>query len=598
MIQEVFAIRNADVNGKGSRRKSIYLTETRARRSVTNNNYMIFPTFRRRLALLIAAFGLLALPIVPAAADVVPVTEVYGTASDGTLLHWVVYTPQTPGPWPVVLVIHGGGFLSGTPDSSPESIVCAQDLAAAGYLALSIEYRLAPPGMLVGQTSDGRFPQQTDDVKVAVRAARSDSRGNGQVGAVGGSAGGYHAAFAATTGTPGDDRVDVAVSLSGAYDLSDFSPSPNIASFTSFVTNYVGVTTAGTLALRNASPAWLLDHSASPLYLVNTLEDPMPYSQLPDMIAKLDAAGVTNYQALSLVGHAHAFAYWQIVKDHSLAFLAAGFAGAPPPPPLPTPTPGAIGSRQLLNVSTRAQVASGSGVMIGGFIITGANVKRVLLRGLGPSLSQNHLSGVLANPVLQLFDDNGELIETNDNWTLPGNLPANLLPTDPAESLLTAILPAGNYTAVLSGVNGTGGLGLFELYDLEAQNSRVANISTRGKVGTGVDVIIGGFIIGGSDPTRVIVRALGPSLASSGVTGALADPTLDIHDSNGSLLFTNDNWRTTQETEIINTTIPPTDDRESAIVATLAPGNYTAVVSGVGGTTGIALVEVYDLAPN
>ena len=120
---------------------------------------------------------------------VAQVTEQYGTAADGTPLHWVVYMPSTPGPWPVVLVIHGGGFLSGTPDSSPESVVCAQDLAAAGYLALSIEYRLAPPGMLAGQTSDGRFPQQTDDVKVAVRAARNDPRGNGKVGGVGGSAG-------------------------------------------------------------------------------------------------------------------------------------------------------------------------------------------------------------------------------------------------------------------------------------------------------------------------------------------------------------------------------------------------------------------------
>ncbi len=556
---------------------------------------MNLPTFTRRLALLAAAFWLLALPTVPGAAAVPPMTEVYGTASDGTALHWIVYTPQTPGPWPVVLVIHGGGFLAGTPDSSPESVVCAQDLAAAGYLALSIEYRLAPPGMLPGQVSDGRFPQQTDDVKLAVQTARNDPRCNGQVGAVGGSAGGYHAAFAATTGTPGDDRVDVAVSLSGAYDFSDFSPSPNVDNLTPTVTNYVGVSTADTTALRNASPAWLLDHSAAPLYLVNTLEDSMPYSQLSDMIAKLDAAGVTNYQALSLVGNAHAFAYWSTVKAHALDFIAAGFAGAPPPLPSPTPTPGVSGSRQLLNVSTRAEVSSGAGVMIGGFIVTGPNAKRVLLRGLGPSLAQDNLSGTLANPYLQLFDDKGVLVETNDNWRLPGNLPTNLLPANASESLLTAILPAGNYTAVLSGAGGTSGLGLFELYDLEAQNSRVANISTRGAVGTGEDVIIGGFIVGGDSPTRVLARALGPSLTSLGVTGALADPTLEVHNSNGALLFSNDNWRSDQETEIEKTTIPPTDDRESAIVATVAPGNYTAVVSGAGNLTGVALIEVFNL---
>ncbi len=132
-----------------------------------------------------------------------PTTEVFGTAADGTTLHWQVYTPTTPGPWPAVLVIHGGGFNAGSPDSSPESISCAQDMAAAGYIAFSIEYRLAPPGALPGQVSDGRFPDQSDDVKLAIRAARNDSRCNGQVGAVGGSAGGYQAAFCAATGTVG-----------------------------------------------------------------------------------------------------------------------------------------------------------------------------------------------------------------------------------------------------------------------------------------------------------------------------------------------------------------------------------------------------------
>ena len=312
------------------------------------------------------------------------------------------------------------------------------------------------------------------------------------------------------------------------------------------------------------------------------------------MIAKLDAAGVRNYEALSLVGHQHAFAYWPTVKAQSLAFLAAGFAGAPPPPPSPTPTPGPPGAKQLLNVSTRAQVTNGSGVMIGGFIVTGDNVKRVLLRGLGPSLAQDQLSGVLPDPVLQLFDDKGILVETNDNWRFPGNLPADLLPSNPSEALLTAILPAGNYTAVLSGAGGSEGLGLFELYDLENQDSRISNISTRGEVGTGADVIIGGFIVGGNQTTPVLVRALGPSLTSLGVVGALQDPNLEVRDSNGALLYSNDNWRSTQEAEIIRTTIPPTDDRESAILASLPPGDYTALVSGVGATTGIGLIEVYD----
>ena len=266
------------------------------------------------------------------------------------MLHWIVYTPSTPGPWPAVLVIHGGDFYAGTPDSSPDSVVCAQDLAAAGYIAFSIEYRLAPPGALPGQTSDGRFPDQTDDVKLAVRTARADPRCNGQVGAVGGSAGGYHTAFAATTGTIGDDRIDVGVSLSGAYDLSDFSPNPNLAAFTQKVTNYVGVSATDIAALRAASPAWLADGTASPLFFFNTLEDPMPYSQLPDLIMHLDASGAANYQAVTLPGGEHSFANWPSAKTQALAFLAAGFAGVPPPPPLPSPAPGDL-SKKLLNIS-------------------------------------------------------------------------------------------------------------------------------------------------------------------------------------------------------------------------------------------------------
>ncbi|MEO6870729.1 MAG: CocE/NonD family hydrolase [Chthoniobacterales bacterium] len=526
---------------------------------------------------------------------VTPTTELFGTASDGTPLHWVVYTPSTRGPWPAVLVIHGGNFYGGTPDSTPESVVCAQDLAAAGYLALSIEYRLAPPGKLPGQTSKGLFPDQAADVQLAVRTARADPRSNGQVGAVGGSAGGHHAALAACTGTPGDDRIDVGVCLSGAYDLSDFSPNPNIATFTENVTNFVGVTTTNQAALRAASPAWLLDKTVSPLLLVNTLEDSMPYSQLPDMVGHLDGAGVTNYQAFSLSGDLHSFHYWSEVKDQAIAFLAAGFAGAPLPSPSPSPTPGQPDANQLVNVSTRAQVETGDDIVIGGFIVTGANSKRVVLRALGPSLSQLGIGATLSDPVLQLFDSAGVLVESNDNWNLAGGLPTELIPTSPNESVLSAFLPAGSYTAVMSGVRSAQGIGLFELYDVDPTESRVSNISTRGLVGTGFDVIIGGFIVDGTGSMQVIVRALGPSLSSLGIANALQDPFLQLYDGNGTLLASNDNWRSTQAQQIIQTTIPPTNDRESAIVASLMPGNYTAIVSGTNGSTGVGLVEIYDL---
>ena len=225
------------------------------------------------------------------AAQQPPPSEVYATADDGTPLHWYVYTPTGNGPWPAVLVIHGGGFKGGTPISSPESVQCGNDLAAAGYIAFSIEYRLAPNGSLEGQVSDGRFPDQTNDVKLAILAARSDSRSNGQVGSVGGSAGGYHTAFAAGTGTIGQDRLDVGVSLSGAYDLSDFNPDWNLRTFTKDVTNYIGGDSSDTAALQAASPAYVMDSYVAPLFLINTEGDPMPFGQLGDMTRRLGRPG-------------------------------------------------------------------------------------------------------------------------------------------------------------------------------------------------------------------------------------------------------------------------------------------------------------------
>jgi acetyl esterase/lipase len=516
-------------------------------------------------------------------------SEVYATASDGTLLHWVVYTPEGTGSWPAVLVIHGGEFKGGTPTSSPESVECGRDLAAAGFIAFSIEYRLAPNGFLEGQVSDGRFPDQTDDVKLAVLAARADARCSGQVGAVGGSAGGYHAAFTAGTGTIGAERIDVGVSLSGAYDLSDFSPDPNLNIFTMAVTNYVGVSTLDTFALQAASPAYLADKNIAPLFMINSEADSMPFGQLADMTTQLDALGVTNYQALTLPGNEHSFAYWPTVKDQAITFLASWFAGLPPPGPTP--------SKVLLNVSTRVHVESGDSVMIGGFIIGGAAAKKIALRAIGPSLAEAGVSEVLSDPILELYDSSGTLVEQNDNWTSlpPNSVPQDLQPKNGYESFISITLPPGSYTGVLRGANGSTGVALFELYDLDPASSRVSNISTRGEVGAGSDVMIGGFIIGGEEPTKVIVRGIGPSLEASDVSNALADPLLELYDGEGSLIASNNNWRTTQEQQIVISGVPPSNDNESAIVATLLPGQYTALIHDAGAAKGIALVEVYNL---
>jgi CSLREA domain-containing protein len=267
-------------------------------------------------------------------------------------------------------------------------------------------------------------------------------------------------------------------------------------------------------------------------------------------------------------------------------------APTPTPTPTPAPTPTTLG-----NISTRLRVETGDNVLIGGFIVTGTQPKRVIVRAIGPSLS-SFFPGALADPVLELRNSSGGLIASNDNWRSTQEaeiIATGIPPSNDLESAIVATLPANNsaYTAIVRGVNNGTGIGVVEAYDLDRTvDSKLANISTRGFVQTGDNVLIGGLIVVGRDPLRVIVRAIGPSLP---LPGALGDPTLELRDINGALIAANDNWRSDQEAEIIATTIPPTNDLESAIVRNLVPGNYTAIVRGVNGTTGIALVEAYGL---
>ena len=247
------------------------------------------------------------------------------------------------------------------------------------------------------------------------------------------------------------------------------------------------------------------------------------------------------------------------------------------------------------NISTRLRVETVDNVLIGGFIITGTQAKEVIVRAIGPSLP---VVGALADPILELHDGAGALLARNDNWMNATNkqaiIESTVAPTNDLESAILRSLEPGSYTAIVRGVNGTTGIGLVEAYDLDlGVDSILANISTRGLVQTSDDVMIGGFIILGSAAQEVLVRAIGPSLP---VTGALADPTLERHDKNGATIASNDNWKSTQKAAIIATTIPPTEDAESAILATLIPDAYTAIVRGKNATTGVALVEVYALA--
>lgn len=258
-------------------------------------------------------------------------------------------------------------------------------------------------------------------------------------------------------------------------------------------------------------------------------------------------------------------------------------------------------TRQLLNIATRLNVLTGNNVLIGGFIISGSQPKKVLIEAIGPSLTKYGVMGALADPVLELHKPDGSVV-TNDNWkqTQEAAIQATgLAPSDPSESAILATLAPGAYTAIVRGNNNGTGVAIIQAYDRTPTVGELGNIATRGFVDSGENVMIGGFIIGGGTAgtsATVLIRGIGPSLAKAGITGALQDPTLELHDANGNVLKTNDNWKTTQEAAIKATGLAPSDDRESAILDTLAPGSYTAILRGKNNTTGVGLVEVYDVA--
>jgi hypothetical protein len=259
---------------------------------------------------------------------------------------------------------------------------------------------------------------------------------------------------------------------------------------------------------------------------------------------------------------------------------------------------------QLMNISTRLRVQTGDNVLIGGFIISGTDPKKVMVRGIGPSLGNFGIANTLSDPTLEVHDSTTTLA-TNDDWKSRPDASSqqaeiaatNLAPTHDKESAIMTTLSANaGYTAVLRGKNGATGIGVVEAYDLDvAANSRLANISTRGLVESGDNVLIGG-IITSTGLTKVVVRAIGPTLANFGITNPLLDPTLELYDGSGTPIAVNDDWQTSQKDLIEETNLPPNDPRESAIFAALGPGNYTAVVRGKDGTQGIAVVEAYNVA--
>jgi hypothetical protein len=298
-------------------------------------------------------------------------------------------------------------------------------------------------------------------------------------------------------------------------------------------------------------------------------------------------------------------------------FAAVELQAQGSPTPTATPTPSATPASRLGNISTRAFVQIGDDVMIGGFIVQGPEPKRVIIRAIGPELTQYGVPDVLADPTLELHDSTGALIASNDNWqhTIIGGIitsdqvrdirNSGHAPTAASESAIIAELPAGNYTAIVRGVNNTMGVALAEVYDLNLESdSLLRNVSTRALVQLGDNVMIGGFIIHGTEPKRVILRAIGPELTQYGVSNVLPDPTLELHDGTGALIASNDDWQHTiiggiitedQVRDIRASGYAPRDPRESAIIAELPPGNYTGIVRDKNIIIGVALVEVYDL---
>ena len=300
--------------------------------------------------------------------------------------------------------------------------------------------------------------------------------------------------------------------------------------------------------------------------------------------------------------------------DTSEFSAAAQIVASQPSTPPTAPTAVVLATRvnpdQLLNISTRAQVMTGDRVLIAGFIVSGSESKNIIVRGIGPSLAQSGVPAPLGDPILELYDSSGRLLVANDNWKESQRAEiegTGIPPRHDLEAAIVRTLPPGSYTAVLQGRSESAlGVGLVEVFDLnQSADGYLVNLSTRGFVGSGDNVMIGGFIVGGSGggSATVLLRAIGPSLASSGVQGALADPLLEVRNANGFLSAQSDDWRitvtglpiTTSLTRLTATGLTPKDSRESAVFGDFPAGSYTAILRGKNNTTGVALIEAYNI---
>jgi len=481
-------------------------------------------------------------------------------------------------------VISGGNVISG---NNTGVLITSSGISGASSDSITVQ------GNFIGTAADGvtALGNSGDGVSMGSspnNAVGGINSGEGNVIAFNGGVG-VRSNFATgsriegnsifSNGSLGIDQNAIGVSLNDFGDLDGIQNFPKITAVTTTATN---ANIVGTFSSR-PNTAYRLE------FFGNTEADPSGFGEGQVFLGATDvtsdgAGGAAFDVTFPLTDPVLTFVATAIDADGDSSEFSHAFG------------------IKLQNISTRLGVLTGENVLIGGFIITGDSPKQVVVRAIGPALGSAGLEGALEDPVLELHEASG-MVVTNDNWKdtqQPEIEATGLQPNNDLESAIVATLDPGPHTAIVTGKGGGTGIGLVEVYDIDAVLGPIlANISTRGFVDMGDNVMIGGFIVG---PTAtgladVLIRAIGPSLGDFGIANPLLDPLLELHDSNGAILTTNDNWKDTQQTEIEATELQPTDDSESAILQTLSPGAYTAIVRGVDDTTGVGLVEVYNL-PN
>lgn len=546
-----------------------------------------------------------------AAPVVTPTAEVF---SNGTLYRW--YVP--PGTVRAVLTLHHGtGGSAANQFARPENQFFNLEAAARGYALVAIDSL----DRVNKQWDASLLPSNPDVQNVLAILASLQTRGILPTGlpryAVGMSNGGGFVpkltayagyASAASYCAQAANALSPASPIQWRMAMSDSHPMVGPAGNDSARANFGAAQGRGT-------PAVFSQNAPSPLHPARFLRIGLTTADGDNLVAALRGAGVLdalgflltspNDLTASVLPPAYLPRAADILEQLNAVYADHQFWSDAARATcdffeVPTTEAAAQGPR-LLNLSTRAPVLGGESLLIGGFVIAGSVPKRVLVRAPGPSLTAFGVANALTDPNLELVDASGVRVAFNEDWAAGAQqaeiVATGLAPSEAREPALVATLDPGAYTALVRGTGGSTGVGLVEVYDLAVGGgARLANVSTRARVGQGDAVVIGGLVIDGTHPKRVVLRALGPSLTAFGVSGALPAPELELRDSTGRLLARNAGWQSgLQARELVAARLSPADAHEAALIAWLAPGAYTAVVRGTAGAEGVALVEAYEL---